>query len=358
MVFPISGAFPLLAPQIANLPFVPVPRKDSAYIPPATPMVPRKTVAGASLPKKAPPNSIPLFIAVAIVAFIFRQRVAGGLALLLGLADCGGEETHPCAGIDCGGFGECLADAAGAIQCVCDEGYVNKRNDLCVPQGEEKNPCERVCLDGRSLQFCLPDGTPDIERCGPGRTCSVDSCQTVPEAPDPNCTGFSQMSECWITDQFNVIEGSDHAFDSAEGIYSNVSRDTCVEDDAFHVGSSSYNDWFAHTLTIALPGDASYYGFDAMMNWKESPSLMGVRVLFGDGQTADFIPDSPLRPCALERLGNFSTSGINPGSVRIGIENRRRFVDPPEDYEPSANWIDFARTRIWSCKCEDEVGPL
>ena len=314
---------------------------------------------------------------------------ANSVALLACLASCGVEsaEDGPCGGEACDGHGTCYVGEDGSAGCVCAGGYVNDGPLRCAPEhggrpgegegegpaegegegpaegegegsaeGEGEGPaegegegapaCERACLDGRTLRSCVPTDREYLVECPAGATCTDDRCVVEPDEAGP-CGRASPV--CWVTDELDVLEQSDHAVDLSAYGHGSASRgELCGEDGGYPVGmvSASYTGsglhWLANTLALAPPPGASHYLLDAKLGgWGEETS--GVVVLFGDDQRLDYAVGSETPECIFTRLGVFSTAGISGTAVRVNLEEAESRL---------GSYVFFAKIRLWSCGCE------
>lgn len=270
-------------------------------------------------------------------------------------AGCGGEDNqnnpdastdassqqNPCAEVDCDGHGRCAVAQEGAALCFCDEGYTNADDTHCI----EDRPTviggdgSSECLDTRTAAMTTLGGETYIAECGPGSYCENGVCKTMPGETDPNCNTVSKISQCIVTDVFDVGEKIDHEFE--RGSDCGFVEQYCTEDDGFLLFDSC---WIATSLAVYPPPSASYYRLDAkadvLAGRYDNP--FKIKIFFGDDQFTIFQQDENFQECIFQPIGFFGPFGITENKVRVNFEEMNN----------SGRNLAITKLRIWSCTCD------
>lgn len=282
-----------------------------------------------------------------------------GISLFaLGIAACGSSKsgrsdagTSACADIDCGVGGECVV-VRGAARCYTPTPYPDAGS---TPDAGEKGPCQKACLDENTLRSCLPNGDEMIAECGAEASCEEDYCRTVP--PEDLCPPGTGAAFCRITDSFDLVEDLTNANKRgflADNLTASIKPDICAEDDAFRIGKSQnegptcdialHARELGYLMAIDPPPLADYYRIEAKMRWGavlcSTDPFRGVLIHFGDNRPQEFVPGDDLTECIFQPVVNPTTERITTPDVRVRMERL------------GGGYIDFMKTRIWSCRCE------
>ena len=266
------------------------------------------------------------------------------------LAADAGQTNNPCDGIDCDGHGTCAVTPENVAVCACEDAYRTAGTDggpQCIadtPTGFGDGNSK--CLNSQSISMTTAGGKTYTAECGAGSQCSQGACRTAPGSQDSFCATSSKISNCVMTDLFDVGDAYDHNFqDNSTGYYcsNSDSYHLCGDDAGFVMSPGGCQ--FAASLAVTPPPQAVYYRLDAKMYVAPiTNSDLSLEILFGDDQRKTFQPGAgaAFQSCVFQPVAYFTADGIDKNSIRVNILNRQQF-------QGSAV---INKIRVWSCNCD------